>query len=97
MICENKEKTDVVPAIQCTPGSEYLLEKPSERQFDETTVRYWLDTLCRLYPETPRELIWRGVDLYSWRPESLEDLVADCRANPDKYKRDPPLSGEKCV
>lgn len=81
-------KTTDKSIVECTPGAEYLLDIKSKREIPLEKGEEWLKILQENYPHIPRTLLWSAIDLYTLKPQVMDDLVADCKANPEKYKEE---------
>ena len=77
--------------VECTKGAEYLLDMKHKREIDIKQGEQWLKILKDAYPNIPEMLLWRGIDLYTYRPEVMDALCEDCKKNPDKYATEKPL------
>ena len=77
--------------VECTKGSEYLLDIKNEREIPLERGEEWLKIIQDAYPHIPKELIWNAIDLYTLKPKIMDDLVADCKAHPEKYKEEKKL------
>lgn len=74
---------DTVP--NCTSGAEYLYDVRYDRKFSEQQLEYWCSELQKAHPNLDKGMIRMTVDMFSTNPEIFEEIVADHRANPEKY------------
>jgi|TARA_B110000285_G_scaffold223763_1_gene279712 hypothetical protein len=63
----------------------YLLDK-KVRKFSEVNLKNWYEKLKVLCPDVDEGMIKQTLDAYSTHPHIFDDLVADHKLNPDKYK-----------
>ena len=90
-IIEVDSQTCDANIAECTKGAEYLLDMKHKRKIDIKQGEQWLKILKDAHPNIPEMLLWRGIDLYTYRPEVMDALCEDCKNNPDKYANEKPV------
>ncbi len=71
-------------------GDLSLLDIKYERKFDEPQLQYWFAELKKAHPEMPDGILRQTIDAYSTHPHIFDELVEDCKKNPEKYKAKEP-------
>ena len=71
-------------------GDLSLLDIKYERKFEEPQLQYWLAELKKAFPDMPEGILRQTLDAYSTHPHIFDELVEDCKKNPEKYKAKEP-------
>lgn len=90
---DNKVEVQVVEqpvkASEVAKGKKELFDIEHKGHYSEAQLRYWKEELKKHFPEVDDMFIMRCLDAYNYKPEILNKLVEEHKANPESFAKEP--------